>query len=94
MFWNPKKEVVDMNIDTTEDLGDLFENDLTTEQEWAIFKDLAKIDGIERFLRDIMVKDMRRHFASTTEKDRDMIRGAFYRTQYFRNNIMKVLTGN
>ncbi len=74
------------------ELGNLEENSLTKEQEVLVFKALSMVDGIQEFFRDTMAKDLRRYFVAQDDKEREMIRGAFLRTEYMRNGIKRSLT--
>ncbi len=89
-FWQRKETVEEM----LQDLGNIEDNALSQEQEILVFKGLSQVEGLQEFLRDTMVKDLRRYFIAQNDKEREMIRGAFLRTEYFRNGIKKSLTGN
>lgn len=56
-----------------------------------LFKDLGRVDGFQEYLKDTLINDMKRYFVSQTDKDRDMIKGAFNRTIYIRSKILKSL---
>lgn len=74
------------------EIGNIEDINLTKEGEDTILADLAGIDGILDYLRDTMSKDIKRYFAAQTEKERDIIRGAFARVAYLRAEIVKLKT--
>ena len=41
-----------------------------------------------QYMRKMANNDMRRYFAAVTDKDRDVIRGAFARTVYLKNRAV------
>lgn len=72
-----------------ESLGDINTLSIPDEKEEAkIYKELNAVEGIIDILRDTMVKDIRRYFAAQTEKERDIIRGAFSRTAHWMTKIL------
>ena len=64
------------------------EKDFEKVEETRIMSELAKIDGLHEYLRAVMARDMRLHFTSPKEQQ-DLIRGAFFRTEYFSKRISK-----
>ena len=71
------------NLNPIEDLID-------KDEEKRIFIELSKIDGIHEYLKALMNRDMRLHFQSKKE-DQDMVRGAFYRTEYLLKKVNNAL---
>jgi hypothetical protein len=55
-----------------------------------LYSDMAKIDGLHEFFRETMINDIKRYFAAQTDRERDIIRGAFSRTNYLKNLLDNV----
>lgn len=73
-----------MNEELINPLEDLIDVD----DEKRIFTELSQIDGLQEYLRALLAKDMRQHF--TCEKQhQDMVRGAYFRTEYISKKIKK-----
>lgn len=51
------------------------------DEEARIWLEIQKIDGMNEYLRALLARDMRLHFAAKKE-DQDLIRGAYFRTEY------------
>lgn len=64
------------------------EDELDKEEESRIWKEISKIDGASEYFRNLMSRDMKFHFVSAKEQQ-DLIRGGFYRTEYFSNQLKK-----
>jgi hypothetical protein len=56
-----------------------------------VLRDLAHVDGIIEFLRATMNRDVIRYFDAQSDADRNMIRGAYNRTDYLLKSIRKEL---
>lgn len=56
-------------------------------EEELIFRELAKIEGLQEYLRAVMARDMRMYFNSQTPKEQDMVKGAYFRTEWFKKKI-------
>jgi hypothetical protein len=69
-------------------LGDVDSMDITKEGVSEIYDALSGIEGLVDYLSDTMNKDIRRYFAAQTDKERDLIRGAFARTSYIRALVL------
>ena len=93
MWMNGKQPPVTVDIDFTESelafnlaekLGDLTSVEITKEGIDQLYTELSGVDGLLDYLADTMRADINRYFSATTDKDRDIIRGAFSRTSYIR----------
>lgn len=62
---------------------------INKDEEKLILVELSKIDGLQEYLRALMARDMRFHFASKKE-EQDLIRGAYFRTEYLAKKIKSV----
>lgn len=69
-------------------LGDTNSVEIAEDGIAEIVEQLSRIDGLQDFLRDIMVKDIHRYFAAQTDNERAIIRGGFSRTSYIRSLIV------
>lgn len=56
------------------------------EEEKRIFSEIAKIEGITEYFRALMARDMRLHFSAKKE-EQDLVRGAYFRTEYLMKRI-------
>lgn len=56
------------------------------DDEKRIFIEISKIDGIHEYLRALLAKDIRQHFTCEKEQQ-DLVRGAYFRTEYFAKRI-------
>lgn len=72
------KEYEDLNPKTDE---------IDKDDEARIWKEISKIDGVAEYFRFMMSRDMKLHFMAPKEQQ-DLVRGAFYRTEYF-SKLMK-----
>ena len=70
-------------------IGDTSDYGIETKEEKDFFIDFSRIESASEFLKATAAKDMQRYFAATDEKQRDMARGAFARTVYFRAQLSK-----
>ncbi len=96
-FWKPKIKVVEVDRQLGEvelasrlaDLmGDIDSVEIAKEGTKEIFAQLANVDGLMDFLRDTMVNDIKRYFSAQTDRERDIVRGGFYRTAYIRSQVL------
>lgn len=62
------------------------EDVINKEEERLILTELAKIEGLQEYLRAIMARDMRMHFTCPANQQ-DLVRGAYYRTEWFAKKI-------
>ena len=69
-----------------EKLGVLDEID--SEYEKKIFRDLKGTDGLVQYLREAAARDKDRYFGAATKEEQLVIRGAFARTMYLKARIM------
>jgi hypothetical protein len=69
------------------ELGDTDSLTLTTGETEKIYAELANIDGLSELLRDTMIQDVRRYFGASDDNERNLIRGSFARTSYWRSKI-------
>lgn len=95
-FWNEPEGIaietftdIELAAELCRRLGDLDSTTITQKEGEKIYKELGGIDGFVELLRDTMVNDIRRYFAAQTEKERDIIRGGFARTAYWKAIITK-----
>lgn len=64
--------------------------DAITEKEvLEMFASYGENDAFLRYLRDICASDIRLYFLATSEKERDMLRGAHRRANHFISLIRK-----
>lgn len=61
---------------------------LNKKDEEVILTELSKIDGLQEYLRALLARDMRLHFTCPKEQQ-DLVRGAYYRTEYLMKKISK-----
>lgn len=57
--------------------------------EEQFFKDLSRVDGIDKFLDATMAFDMKREFNSQTDQERNLVKGGYGRTLYFKKGVME-----
>lgn len=95
MFFNKEKATEPVELSESELalrlaklLGDTDSVEITEDGIAEIIEQLSRIDGLQDFLRDIMVKDIHRYFAAQTDNERAIIRGGFSRTSYIRSLIL------
>lgn len=69
-------------------LGDVDSVEITEDGVAELFEQLARIDGLTDYLRDIMVKDINRYFAAQNDNERAIIRGGFSRVAYIRSILL------
>jgi hypothetical protein len=79
---------IELATKLAEKLGDIDAIEITSEASVEIFRALGNVDGLLDYLRDTMCNDIKRYFAATNDKDRDIIRGGFSRTSYIRARIL------
>jgi hypothetical protein len=102
MWWQPKiiVKTIEIEKDSTESelsfklankLGDLTAVEITTEGVDQLFTQLSGVDGLLDYLADTMRADINRYFSAVTDKDRDIIRGAFSRTAFIRAALLDKL---
>lgn len=70
-----------------QDLNPL-EDIIDKDEEKRIWTEVGKIDGVHEYLRLMMSRDLKLHF-STKKENQDIVRGAFYRTEYISNLLKK-----
>lgn len=58
------------------------EDIIDKDEEARIWTEIQKIDGMSEYLRALLARDMRMHFNAKNE-EQDLIRGAYFRTEYF-----------
>lgn len=56
------------------------------EEQEIIFKEMAKIDGIQELFKSLMDKDIKLHFNCKPE-EQDLVRGSYYRTEYLLKKV-------
>jgi len=56
-----------------------------------MFKEINEVDEFKYYLKEAMELDVKRYFTASKEQQ-DLIKGAFYRTQYLYNLIVKFNT--
>lgn len=72
-------------------LGDPTEYGYTKKQEQQFMKDLAAIDGVNAFLDATLAADMQREFSSQEDSFRQLVKGSFGRTIYFKKGVKEAL---
>lgn len=65
-------------------LGNVWDTSVDKASEKKLFEALSSIEDMAPYLRDTLAQDVKRYFSATTDKERDMIRGAMARTMYWR----------
>ena len=70
-------------------IGDPHEYSISEELDADFFRDISNTEHGMEYLKATAAKDMIRHFAAETDKDRWLTRGAFIRTVYLMNRIKK-----
>lgn len=80
-------EVLDLYIET---VGNPLNIDVDKDSEIILFKELAKVDGLDEYLRATMGEDIKRAFQSQTDVERAIIKGGYARTMYIRAMLKKV----
>jgi len=61
---------------------------INKDEEKLILTEMAKIEGLQEYLRALMARDMRLHFTCQTEQQ-DLVRGAYFRTEWLGKQIAK-----
>jgi len=56
--------------------------------EKEMFEKASGVDGLMDYLHTTLEADIHRYFSATTEKERDMIRGAYSRTAFFKSMLV------
>lgn len=69
----------------TEEINPI-EEVINKDEEKLILTEMAKIEGIQEYLRAIMARDMRLHFTCPSNQQ-DLTRGAYYRTEWLAKKI-------
>lgn len=69
--------------------GNPFEISMDKERFRDVLNDVEEVDGFKDYLRETMMLDMKRYFLAPKEQQ-DSIRGAFNRTQYLLNVLIKI----
>lgn len=64
------------------------EDELDKLEEANIWKEIAKIEGVSEYFRLLLSRDMRTYF-NTPKEQQDLVKGAFYRTEYFSKLLKK-----
>lgn len=64
------------------------EDEVDKQDEIRIWQEIGKIDGASEYFRTLMSRDMKLHFVCPKEQQ-DLVRGGFYRTEYFANQLKK-----
>ena len=59
---------------------------INKEEERLILIELSKIEGLQEYLRALLARDMRLHFTSAKEQQ-DLIRGAYFRTEWLAKKV-------
>jgi len=59
---------------------------IDTDDEVRIFRELAQIEGLHEYLRAVMARDIRNHFSCQKEQQ-DLVRGGYYRAEWFAKKI-------
>jgi hypothetical protein len=62
---------------------------LTEAEVLELFKTYGENEAFVKFLRDMCASDIRLYFQATNDADRDRLRGAHARTNYFISLIRK-----
>ena len=78
----------DLELLLLESYGDIFDDEVERAEEEVILKQVGDVEGFVQYMRKMANNDMRRYFAAVTDKDRDVIRGAFARTVYLKNRAV------
>ena len=68
-------------------IGNPSEYSIEPKQDEFLFRDLARIDGINEWLTATMARDMQRDFAGQKEQSA-LVHGAFARTAYIKGKIL------
>jgi len=71
-------------------IGNPAEYDMGSQESELFFQQLAGLEGIDEYLKDMAAKDMVRYFGASNDKERDMVRGAFARTVYIENKVRAI----
>jgi len=75
--------------------AELVEEDLPHDEEQVlpvevdlVVQQLAHVEGLTAFLDDMANKDVRMYFAASNDKERDMIKGGFFRMKHLKKLIV------
>jgi hypothetical protein len=71
-------------------IGNPMDVDLDKDETVRLFAELAKVDGIDDYLRDTMGEDLKRYWLAQDDLARAQVKGAYSRTMYFRGLLKKV----
>lgn len=75
-------ELCDLSIKA---LGNVFDTTpLSKDEEYVMFKEMGKIEGLSEYMADTMSRDIKRAFGSDP-RVQEQVRGAYSRTLYFRS---------
>lgn len=69
--------------------GELEQYEYDESLERKIFLDLKKVDGFTDYLKVVIAKDILRYFNAIDDVTRHLTRGAYSRTLYLKNRIIK-----
>ena len=78
----------DLEVLLLESYDDIIDDGIEKAEEEVILKQVGDVEGFVQYMRKMANNDMRRYFAAVTDKDRDVIRGAFARTVYLKNRAV------
>lgn len=70
-------------------VGNLDADNLDKEAEKQLFKDLSGVDGIFDYFNSVLKMDKHRYFVASSPLEQLQARGAFMRTQYFKQRLTK-----
>jgi GTP1/Obg family GTP-binding protein len=71
------------------DIGKITEIAIDNEAFKECLSDVSKIDDFRDYLRETMAMDIKRFF-NTPKEQQDLVKGAFYRTQYLYQLLKKI----
>lgn len=83
---------VDLNFvlnKIVEHVGDPRDYGLNKKVEEQVFRDMSRVENINKFLNATLAADIQREFTCQDDTQRGLIKGAFGRTAYFKSGIMK-----
>lgn len=70
-------EIMEAFVET---MGNPLDYEINKDEQFALFVDLGKVDGLEDWLRTAMGEDIKRHFKAGTDEQRAHVKGEFGRT--------------
>jgi len=83
------KSTVELEKELLGRYGDLFGIVIDKKLEDKIVQDLKNIDGLSKYLQDLMNKDIVRYFSAQDETQRNLIKGSLTRTLYIKNKMTR-----